>query len=243
MARPRIVNGWLQVRRARRLLDAPAAQEASMRTWFVIFALALAACGNDSAAPPDAAHPADAAAPDAACPGALASCSQVCVNLTNDHENCGACANACTPAASCAASACACPAAFLDNARPVIASQMLGAQTGYLTGAVAVTGLDALSHVVVVTSTTTAPLHSALPINGQVYVAIAYDAVSATQARSAYLATSGTVTLTRRCSLGIGGTMTNVSLVEVDPTTLAVIPGGCSTSVPQLAFDIASPCS
>jgi hypothetical protein len=214
-----------------------------MKIWCGIGALALAACGSDSGTSTDAAVHVDAPPPDAACPGMLASCSQVCVNLTNDHDHCGTCDQTCTPAASCAASACACPATFLDDHRPVIASQMLMPQPGYYTGAAAITGLDALSHVVVVTSSTAAPLHTALPINGQVYVAIAYDATSPTQTRSAYLATSGTVTLTRRCAAGIGGTISNVSLVEVNPTTLATVPGGCSTSITQLAFDIAGPCT
>jgi hypothetical protein len=214
-----------------------------MKLWCWLGAVALAACGNDGKASPDAAAHTDAPPPDAACPGTLASCSQVCVNLTNDHDHCGACDEACTPAASCAASACACPATFLDDHRPVIATQMLSSSPGLYTGAVAVTGLDALSHVVVVTSTTTAPLHTALPVNGQVYAAIEYDATSATQTRSAYLAASGTVTLTRRCAAGIAGTMSNLSLVEINPTTLAAIPGGCSTSLGQFAFDIGGPCT
>jgi hypothetical protein len=119
---------------------------------------------------------------------------------------------------------------------------MLTAATGYVTGAAEVTGLDGLAHVVVVTSTATAPLHAPLAVNGQVYVAVAYDAVSATQARSAYLATAGTVTLTRRCTAGIGGTMADVTLVEVDEHSLTEIPGGCTTQIAQLGFDIAGGC-
>jgi hypothetical protein len=214
-----------------------------LRTCILITTLALAACGNDSSAPPDGTSRTDAVPPDSACPGALVSCSQVCVNLTNEHDHCGTCDRACSPAAVCATSECACPTTFLDNQRPVLATQMLAAQPGYYTGASAVTGLDALSHVVVVTSTSSAALHTPLPINGQVYVAIEYDASSATQTRSAYLATAGTVTLTRRCAAGIAGSMSNVSLVEVDPVTLAAVPGGCSTSIAQLAFDIAGPCT
>jgi hypothetical protein len=215
-----------------------------MRISFLCCALALAACGNDSApkhGDVDAALPVPDSPP--LCPGMLESCSGVCVNTTTDTKNCGSCDHACTPAQGCAASACACPGVFIDPAQPALASQMLASATGYVSGAIAITGSDGLTHAVGVTTATTAPLHSALAMNGQVFVAVGYQLLTATQARSTYLATAGTVTLTRRCAAGIGGTMANVTLVEVDPATYAAIPGGCTTSIAQLPFDIAGPCS
>jgi hypothetical protein len=66
--------------------------------------------------------------------------------------------------------------------------------------------------------------------------------VTTTQARSTFLATSGSVTLTRRCAAGIAGSLANVTLVEIDPVTFAPINGGCTTTISQLAFDIGGAC-
>jgi hypothetical protein len=213
------------------------------RFFMISCTLALGACGNDHAPGSSA----DAAAPEIdanICPGALESCSGACVNLTNDPGNCGSCDRACTPAAGCASSQCVCPGAFLTASPPVLATEMITPPTGYVTGVAAVTGSDLQEHAVVVTSAVTAPLHAALSVTGgQVAVAIEYDVVSATQARSTYLATAGSVTLSRRCAAGIAGALADVTLVEIDPRTLQPIAGGCAASVSQLEFDIAQPCS
>lgn len=220
-----------------------------MRMLFVIFVtLGFGACQKDSDPkhdPVDGAVAIDTAPPEpdaSVCPGELASCSGTCVNETNDHDHCGSCTIACAPAASCVTSACACPTPFIAAAPEVLATQMLTPQPGFLTGAVGVVGSDANQHAVVVTATTTAPLNTALPINGQVFVAVAYQLVTATQSKSTFLADAGTVRLTRRCATGVAGTMQNLTLVEVDPTTLSPITGGCTTTIAQLAFDIAQPC-
>jgi len=158
--------------------------------------------------------------------------------------HCGSCTNACTPAGTCGSSACGCPAPFIAATPPVLATQMIMSQTGFVTGVVAVTGSDSNNHGVVVSAANAAPLNTALTVNAnnQVFVAIAYDLLSATQARSTYLATGGTVTLTRHCTAGIGGTIRNATFVEVDPMTFQPLPGGCTTTIGQLAFDIAQAC-
>jgi hypothetical protein len=217
-----------------------------MRMCFAVL-VALSACGNDRAVDIDATPPPP---PDAmidappACQGTLELCSGLCVNLTNDDKNCGSCGMTCTPAASCAASACGCPASFIGAAPPVLATQMIMSQAGFVTGVAAVTGSDSNNHGVVVTAAVAAPLNTSLPVNvnSQVFVAVAYDLLSANQAKSTYLATAGTVKLTRRCTAGIAGTISNATLVEVDPMTFQPIAGGCATTVTQLAFDIAQAC-
>jgi hypothetical protein len=224
-----------------------ASEEIAMRTCFAVL-VALSACGNDKAADIDAPPPPppapDAMIDAAECPGMLESCSGLCVNLTNDDKHCGSCAMACTPAASCADSACGCPAAFIGATPTVLATQMIMAQTGFVSGVEAVAGTDSNNHGVVVSASATAPLNTALTVNvnNQVFVAIVYEILGANQSRSTYLATTGTVKLTRRCTAGIAGTITNASLVEVDPTTFQPIANGCSTTIAQLAFDIAQPC-
>ncbi len=218
-----------------------------MRISFVVPSLLLVACGNDSAAPDvDAALAIDAAPPDApaVCPGALEQCDGLCVNTRNDDDHCGACDHACTAAARCETSACACPAPFLGGAPPVLATTMLASQPGFTTGAAGLLGNDSMNHALVITAALTAPLGTPLAVNAnnQVFAAIAYEVTTATQSRATYLATAGTVTLTRRCAAGLAGSVANLTLAEVDPMTFVPTPGGCTTTVAQLAFDIAGPC-
>jgi hypothetical protein len=213
-----------------------------MRICFV--SIALLACGNDTRSDVvDASHAIEPDAPSL-CPGELASCNGLCVNTRTDDDHCGACNEACAPAARCSASICACPAPFVSTNAPVLATTMLAAQTGFISGAVGLTGSDSMNHAVIVTAAATAPLNTPLAVNAnnQVFVAISYDLVTATQSRSAFLATSGTVSLSRRCVTGIGGTLSNLMLVEIDPTTLAPIPNGCTTTLGQLHFNIAATC-
>ncbi len=213
-----------------------------MRIWFVIASL-LIACGQDSAPPAaDAADVVEEPDAPAACPLNLEECDTRCVNTRADREHCGACGNACVPAASCEASECACPATFLGGTHQVLATTMIAAQPGFVSGVDGVLGRDSASHGVVVTAAITAPLGTPLAVNGNVFVAIAYAVSTGTQARSTFLATAGTVTLSRRCAAGIAGSLANLALVEVDPVTFAPIAGGCTTTVTQLAFDVGGPC-
>jgi hypothetical protein len=214
-----------------------------MRIWFVI--CLLVACKKDDSVSTDAPMGKDAAVDVAACTNTLTmltSCDGTCVDLTIDQGNCGSCGHACTPAASCATSACACPAEFLGASPPVLATQMVSAASGYVSGVAGVTGTDGNAHAVVVTASATAPLATALTIDNQVYVALDYQVTSATQVRAIYLATAGTVKLSRRCAAGLAGTLHDVDLVEVDPSTFTALPGGCTTTITDLAFDIGQPC-
>jgi hypothetical protein len=234
------------------LLKAAATEENAMRIWFVICLLIclLVACKKDDSASIDAPMgdvEVDAGADASACIGTLVSCAGTCVNTTTDSDNCGACGHACTPAASCAMSACACPTSFVAASPPVLATAMLSAASGYVSGVAGVTGSDGNAHAVVVTASATAPLATALAVDNQVdaqvFIALEYEVASATQTRAWYLATAGTVTLSRRCAAGLAGTLHDVALVEVDPATFAAIPGGCTTTLADLAFDIAQPCT
>jgi hypothetical protein len=176
------------------------------------------------------------------CSGTLEACGSACVDTATDPDHCGECGAACSPASSCSAAACACPSTFLGPDVPVIAAQMLAAQPGFLSGVVAVTGTDVRTHAVIVTATADAATDQVLDMNGQVYVAISYDVIGTTYARSAYLASAGTVRLTRRCAGGIAGSMENVTLSEIDLATLLPVPDACATTIASLAFDIGAAC-
>src|SRR5262245_59237185 len=145
-----------------------------MRTTYAMIVCSLihlAACSSDDSmlgdTAPDAASDPD---PDAAA----------------DVESCPAC----TPAARCEAAACACPAPFVPAQPSVIANQMLAAQPGYVSGAVAVVGGDFRNHAIVVTAEDDAPIGSGLEVNDRVFVALSYDVGLSLQSKSTFFATA-----------------------------------------------------
>jgi hypothetical protein len=216
--------------------------------------LLAAACSEDNRDPfdPDAGGGVDAAAqtdasppPDAepACAGSLAECGSECVDTANDRDHCGACDRRCSPAAGCQSSACACPAPFVLPTASVAATEMLPSDPGVLTGVVGVVGVDTRIHGVLVAVGEDVPLGESLAMQSGVNVAILYDVdVGADTVRGAFLADTGTVTVTRRCAQGIAGTMQGVMLSEMDSATITPIPGGCTTAIASLGFDIGEAC-
>ena len=190
----------------------------------------------------DAPPSSDARIDAVTCSGTSQQCGEVCVDTTQNRDHCGACDHACTPAADCEASACECPAPFVLADSPVVAAQMIAAQPGYLSGAVAVTGPDGNVHAVLVTVEDDVPTGTQLPVNMRAFVLLGYEVLSANEVRSAYLASAGTVRVTRRCAAALGGTVQNLTLAEVDPDTFTPIAGGCTTTLPSFPFSIGGAC-
>jgi hypothetical protein len=151
------------------------------------------------------------------------------------------CDPACSPAADCVGSACECPPDFIAAAAPVLATQMIDSSPGFVSGVAGLAGSDLQNHLLIVSAAETAPTGVSIAMNDDVYVAIGYQ-LDGSAVRSTYLATGGQVTLSRRCATGIAGTVTGAGLVEVNPTTLLPIGGGCGTSLPDLTFDIGAAC-
>jgi hypothetical protein len=120
---------------------------------------------------------------------------------------------------------------------------MIDFQPGYLTGAVAISGPDFHVHSIAVTVEDDAPVGVPLDMNGSAFVAIAYDVDGNLRASGTFLASAGTVTLTRRCDEGLAGSLYGVELSEVDSTTLLPVTGARATTLPSLDFDSAAPCS
>jgi hypothetical protein len=104
--------------------------------------------------------------------------------------------------------------------------------------------------VVVAFDPATTPLDTDIDLatvapGGNPYIALGYDVDLGTMMpRGAFRSTTGTLRLSRRCSAGVAGTITNVQTVELtSPAPPPVpIPGGCTISVPSLDFDFGGPC-
>jgi hypothetical protein len=113
-----------------------------MRICFVVTSL-LVACGQDSTpSPVDAPDVIEEIDAPAACAANLEECDALCVNTRNDREHCGTCGNACVPAANCEASTCECPVPFLGGTHQVLATTMIQAAPGFVSGVDGVVGLD-----------------------------------------------------------------------------------------------------
>jgi hypothetical protein len=120
---------------------------------------------------------------------------------------------------------------------------MLDPEAGGYAALMAVQGFDDRLHAVVVSAVAEAPIGQALAVNGAVAVGIFYD-VDPTRdtARGGFYASAGTVILSRRCAGGLGATLGDVTLVEVDLTTEQSIVGGCTTSIESYVFEAGDAC-
>jgi hypothetical protein len=136
-----------------------------------------------------------------------------------------------------------CPAAFLGPEVALFSAEMLDPAPGVYTGLMAVRGLDDRRHAVVLRTAESAPIGQALAIAGAVAVGAYYDLEpTGASARSVYFAGAGTVVLSRRCESGLGATLEDISLAEVDPATEQLIAGGCHTSIESFVFDAGEAC-
>jgi hypothetical protein len=205
---------------------------------------ALAACGGSTGSSPDAAGgPADAAA----C--SLDRCGEECVDLTSSHQHCGACGEGCTPAQRCETSECACPSIEITPAGFVLSQMDLELQAPAILGIGIYSDepdLDALVIGFLADSPLDTPIDLATTATGGApFVGLGYRIDIATQTyTAAYRATSGTLTLTRRCAKGVAGSLAGVALVEVDPAASGVVlvDGGCTTAIAELAFSHGGAC-
>jgi hypothetical protein len=206
----------------------------------VALAAALAwagACGggdDDDDQATDASSPpmADAARPDAAPP---------------DADPCALC----TPTQDCAA-ACACPAdPSFDPFTPILTMMDTAMLAPTVLGIAAFSPDGADIHALVVGfHPTDTPVGvdidlSTVPLSDAPFVGLGYDVdVASMTTRGTLRSTAGTLHLTRRCNAGVGGTMAGVVLVEVDAEAdpPVVLPGGCSFTIPSVAFSFGAAC-
>jgi cation diffusion facilitator CzcD-associated flavoprotein CzcO len=193
----------------------------------------LAGCGNG---------------PSAAPPCALDTCGGACVDTTSDAKNCGACGQACSPAASCDNRACSCPANFIPAA-PSFSQTIVRSGVAQFPGLVAGVGLIPAGNDTEAMLLAYDP--AKVPVGHDIDLATAdptvirvgfgLDVVALKSVRGGYEATAGTLRLTSVCEQGIAGEMSNVQTTEVDLfNDFAPIAGGCASMVPSVSFAIGS---
>ncbi len=172
-------------------------------------------------------------------------CGDDCVDTSSDHEHCGGCFQACTPAQDCDQT-CQCPTITVV-ADDLILSQMdLEMLAPTILGIGLYPGEGVVNAVVIGFEDPGTPTDTdiALAEAETPFVGIGYDIdVNTREFRAAYRANIGNLFLTRRCAAGVAGRAEFVGLVEVDaeaeePTP---IPDGCTTTL-NLEFDFGDPC-
>jgi hypothetical protein len=209
-----------------------------------VFALASAfACGSDDGASATDAAP---SVPDAAVCD-LMTCGDECVDTSTSTDHCGGCFQPCTPAQDCDQT-CQCPTIEIAAADYTDFSQMdpdMLAPT--ILGVGVYSNGDLLNALVIGFDDPGTPTGTDIDLSAgdPPFVAIGYQIDITTQDyRSALRAQTGTLNLTRRCALGVAGTISSVQLAEIDPDADPPTPlaGGCTAAIESLAFDFGDPC-
>lgn len=221
------------------------------RTASLLFVLALVlasgACGDNLRGAPDApVIPIDAPPIDAPmCAEPTKLCGTTCLPVHEDEENCGDCGVACNGGEACDM-ACACaPATFIPaTITPGMFDQFQGG--GTITLAIGPTfGNGGINPFIVGYSTTTMVNRnynlSTIPLGQAPFVAAAYRFdIGTMQTDAAYIATAGTLRLTRACGTEAEGTLTNATFRGVTGglESPQIDPLGCTITVPSIDFHI-----
>jgi len=168
-----------------------------------------------------------------------------CATMTCGATCCASLAQECMP------TACSCPTAIVPTPFSTVIDRMDAVmQAPAVLGIGIVDGTDNQLHALVIAFDPVAtPVGSdialpASPFGDPPFVAMGYDVnVAAQTTRSTFFASQGTLNLTRRCAMGVAGTIAGVTMREQtsqnDPTPH---PTGCTLAVPDLAFDFGAAC-
>lgn len=214
-------------------------------SWLVV--LVFAACGDNLPGAPDApVLPIDAPPIDAfTCTSPTKLCGTTCLPVHEDEENCGDCGVECNGGEACDLTCMCAPATFIPAAvTPGMFDQFQPA--GGITIAIGPTfGNGGINPFIVgFTSTTLVNMDfdlSTIAIGATPFVAAAYRFdISSMETDAAYIATAGTLRLTRACGTEIQGTLTGATFrgVKGGLTSPEIDPLGCTITVPSIAFHI-----
>lgn len=236
------------------------------RSSFVLFAAAcvsLAGCGDDSGSDDDGeaadaavivttdAPPPDAPPPDAfVCSAPRMMCGADCVDTASDHDNCGECDEACSPAASCQTSECACPEGWVADPLSFLFDLMDTENFAPATAGVGIFmggGVTNLFSVAFDPATVQVGVDidlATITPGDPPFVVLGYDGdffSNPPAIRALFGGISGTLRFERACDVGVAGTIENVMFAEI--TQSGLVPDGCSLTIAgPLAFDIGEPC-
>ncbi len=192
---------------------------------------------------PDAPWPDDATPADA-CPYTM--CIYTCADLTSDPHYCGDCDTECSPAAGCIESECTCPSGFLPDSLADLDPPPSFSTNNLPTVSVraSFTGNDDLTHQLRVSWD-----------NDAVETGVDYDLSEVTTPsvrisyhrgfelpRGTFLPSAGTLNLSRACTDGVAGTLTDLSLYEVEGWGSDPVEDGCVLEVTSLSFDFGGDC-
>ena len=213
-----------------------------MRAISCLFAATLVcavACNSDSGdgnvSFADAGSPDAPPTPDAAVPVCTQTmCGNACVDTSSDTSHCGGCNMACdSPGQICSgALPCACPPDFMP---PQLAGMIVN-QMGFFAGLHF--DFQSSTAITVAYDPANTPLDTELELSSgsltMPLVNAAFDVDPFAQtARTLYGASEGTVSFSSACAEGITGTLTDVVLVELDQTSGAPVPNGCTQTMPS----------
>jgi hypothetical protein len=175
-------------------------------------------------------------------------CDEVCVDVTTDEANCGTCGVVCGGGEVCNAT-CACPAPFVPTMIEPGSFDQFRVMADNIV-AIGPTFDGGINPVLVVFQTTT-PLDTdidlaTIPLGEPPVVIAAFDVdLSTLVPGAAFVATAGTLRLTRACETEAQGTLTAATFRGVtggfgEPE---LDPDGCTFALAELAFHImTAPC-
>jgi hypothetical protein len=210
---------------------------------------ALVACGdNDSPAMPDAPPIAIDAAIDApACAAPTKMCGATCLDVSEDEENCGECGVECKGGEACQLTCMCAPASFIPaTIEPSTFDRFQPA--GGITLAIGPTFGNGEINPIIFGYTTTTPLNtdidlSTIALGETPFVAASYGFdISSMTTDAAYVATAGTLRLTRACGTEAEGTLTGATFQGTTGglTNPMIDPLGCTITVPTITFHIST---
>lgn len=223
------------------------------RPWLLIVGLGLvsglSACGDDAPpATPDAPPIVIDAALDAPmCTAPTKMCGSTCLNVNEDEENCGACGVECNGGEACQLTCMCAPASFIPaTIEPSMFDQFQPA--GGITLAIGPTFGNGGINPIIFGYTATTPLNtdidlSTISLGETPFVAASYGFdIGSMTTDAAYVATAGTLRLTRACSTEAQGTLTAATFRGVKGGMMSpmIDPNGCTITVPTITFHIST---
>jgi hypothetical protein len=213
----------------------------------LVLCVVLVGCGDDGGSGTPDAPPIDMPPDVMLCGAPTKLCGTTCLPVNEDELNCGDCGVECKGGEACQAGACTCPPAFVPAAiEPTTLDQF---QSGMGIQVAIAPNIDGTINPLLVGYPMTDPVLdtdidlSTVPLGQAPFVGAGYAFdVQAMTTDAAYVATAGTLRLTKACGTEAEGTLTDVTfhgvIGDLGSSTVTIDPDGCTFTVPSVAFHI-----